>query len=724
MNLYTSASTAALVINVALGFFVIHKGRDLLRNRLFGILCIIIGIWCAYPLAMSLAPSPEAALLFVRFIYVFAVFCPTVYLHFVLVLVNARKHLKPFVYAAYSTSAVLFFLNFSPLFIKDVTRNVPQSALQKFTLVPGPVYLVYVLGFVVMVGYGYTELIRAYRKSTAFERNQLRYIFLAFIVSALGGLIHFSSSFGYKEPFPHDFLLIAFTSVTSYAIVKHRLMDIRIIVKTGVIYALSTGVITGSFMLLVLGFQTVFSEYAVHARLPVAAVAALVIALAFYPVKDRIQRAVDKYFYKEAYDYHRVLGDASKAMTSILDFEKLLSYILRAINDSMKIERGWILLRSQGGRKFDVRITAAFEDEPEFPAEAPLTSRNVLMEYLRGSTEPIVREEIERMLLPDEAGSISREMGRFNADVAVPIVLKNRLMGAILLGPKLSGDIYTDEDLQLLTTLANQAAVAIRNAQLYSRLQQDLDTIRYLEREKAKAERLASLGTMAAGIAHEIKNPLVSIKTFAQLLPEKASDPEFRDDFSQIATKEIDRIDSLVQGLLSLAKPSPPVFEAVDVNSVLDEILTSVLIRMENRKISLRKEYDHDLPPAMGDVHQLKQVFSNIIINAIQATPEGGKITVMTSSCDRSRGRDGCVSVKISDTGSGISQEESERIFNPFFTTKHEGVGLGLTICHRIIEDHRGAIEMESRVGKGTTFTISVPVADREGSIASRANSS
>jgi two-component system nitrogen regulation sensor histidine kinase GlnL len=568
------------------------------------------------------------------------------------------------------------------------------------------------------------ELIRAYRKSTAFERNQLRYIFLAFIVSAVGGLIHFSSSFGYKEPFPHDFLLIAFTSVTSYAIVKHRLMDIRIIVKTGVIYALSTGVITGSFMLLVLGVQRIFSEYRDHASIPVAAVAALVIALAFYPVKNRIQRVVDRYFYKEGYDYHRVLGDASKAMTSILDFEKLLSYILRAVNDSMKIERGWILLRSEAGRKFDVRMTAAFGEEHEFPAEAPLTSRNALVEYVRAHSEAIVREEIEQMLPPDESSPISQEMARFNADVAVPIVLKNRLMGTILLGPKLSGDIYTDEDLQLLTTLANQAAVAIRNAQLYSRLQQDLDTIRYLEREKAKAERLASLGTMAAGIAHEIKNPLVSIKTFAQLLPEKASDPEFRDDFSQIAINEIERIDSLVQGLLSLAKPSPPVFEPLDVHSILDEIVTSVLIRMENKKISLKKDYGDEVPPAMGDVNQLKQVFSNIIINAIQATPEGGRITVTTCGVRPSDDEEGNVTVKISDNGKGISQEESERIFNPFFTTKHEGVGLGLTICHRIVEDHRGTIQMDSEVGKGTAFTITVPAAKREGSVASRTESS
>jgi len=298
------------------------------------------------------------------------------------------------------------------------------------------------------------------------------------------------------------------------------------------------------------------------------------------------------------------------------------------------------------------------------------------------------------------------------------LLRKDRLVGLMLLGPKLSGDIYSGEDLRLLSTLANQSAIAIRNAWLYSRLLKDLDTIRDLEREKAKAERLASLGTMAAGIAHEIKNPLVSIKTFAQLLPEKSSDPEFRNVFSQIATKEIDRIDSLVLGLLSLAKPSPPKFELTNVNAVLDETLTPMAVRMQESEIQLEKEYEEDLPQVMADGLQLKQVFSNIFINSIQAIPDGGRIRVITSLHTDSENHGGYVQIEISDTGSGIPQDELDKIFNPFYTTKHEGVGLGLAICHRIIEDHQGNIHLQSQEGLGTTFTISLPLANEEHSSA------
>lgn len=692
-----------------LSYYVISRDRTNKLFILFSIFSAITGLW----IFVNLMTGFISHIFWLRSAYAFGAIVPSTGLPWLLYLIN-EKIKKSYLLLIFMTGFVFFVASYRGGLVVAEAQNIYLGGYEGKT---GPLFPLYSSYMFIILMMFLWRLFIAYQNSIGIRKTQLLYVFIGAIgfigvsltvsfLLPLFGILRFTSL---DSP-----SALIFLSLTAYAITRYRLMDISIIVKKSLVYSTTVGVITAVFILSVLGFERLFRHYTGYTTLPVAAVAALIIAFTFYPLKNRIQRIVDKYFYKGAYDYHGVLSNASKAMTSILDFEKLLSYILTVVIDSMKIERSWILLRSVKARKFDVRLTAAYKEGYRYANEPPLTSKNILIEYLRWKGEPIVREEMERMLPPDEARPLSKEMKRFNADVAIPIMLKDRLMSIVLLGPKLSGDIYSGEDLQLLSTLANQAAIAIRNAQLYSRLQRDLDTIRYLEREKAKAERLASLGTMAAGIAHEIKNPLVSIKTLAQLLPEKASDPEFRDEFSQIAIREIERIDSLVLGLLSLAKPSPPKLEPISLNSILDETLTPITIRMEERGIKLKKTYRKDLPQVMGDSLQLKQVFSNLIINCMQATSEGGRVTVITSWQRDSRHKNGYVEIKISDTGVGIPQKELDKIFNPFFTTKHEGVGLGLTICHRIIEDHRGNIHVESKEGVGTTFIISLPATDNK----------
>lgn len=699
----------ACFISWLLSYYVISRDRTNKLFILFAVFSAVTGMWIFVNLMTGFVPH----IFWLRSAYALGAIVPASGLPWLLYLID-KKVEKKYLALIFMSGSVFLILSYAGNLIVAEAQNIYLGGYEGKTGRLFPVYSAYM--FTILMTFLW-KLFMAYRNSIGIYKTQLFYVFIGAI-----GFISVSLTVSFLLPLFGILRLtsldspsaLIFLSLTTYAITRYRLMDINIVIRKSVVYSVSVSLITASFILSVLGFEKLFRHYAGYTTLPVAAVAALIIAFTFYPLKNRIQRIVDKYFYKGAYDYHKVLRDASKAMTSILDLEKLLSYILTVVIDSMKVERGWILLRSVKARKFEARLTATFKEGLRYPSEPPLPPKNILIEYLRRDGEPIVREEMERILPPDEAVPLSKEMKRFNADVAIPIMLKDRLIGAVLLGPKLSGDIYSGEDLQLLSTLANQSAIAIRNAQLYSRLQRDLDTIRYLEREKAKAERLASLGTMAAGIAHEIKNPLVSIKTLAQLLPEKSSDPEFRNEFSQLAIKEIERIDSLVKGLLSLAKPSPPKLEPTDVNSVLDETLVPMTIRMEEGGIRLKKVYETHLPLVMADSYQLKQVFSNILINSIQATPEGGSINIITSWQKESGDKNGHVEIKISDTGVGISQEELDKIFNPFFTTKYEGVGLGLTICHRIIEDHQGSIQVESKEGTGTTFTISLPAASKK----------
>jgi two-component system nitrogen regulation sensor histidine kinase GlnL len=237
----------------------------------------------------------------------------------------------------------------------------------------------------------------------------------------------------------------------------------------------------------------------------------------------------------------------------------------------------------------------------------------------------------------------------------------------------------------------------------------DLTKLKELEGEKRRAERLAAWSALAAGIAHEIKNPLVSIKTFAELLPERYTDIDFRENFSKVAIKEIERIDSLVGRLRGLGAPSIQTLHPLDIRQPIEEILSLLVGQLEQTRIRVSKRYEGDLPQISGDHAQLKQVFLNLFMNSLDAMEPGGQLTIRLST-QSGYGRD-IVRVEVRDTGKGIPEELLDKIFNPFVTTKHKGSGLGLAICRGIMDSHKATIRAENNPdGFGAALILEFPV--------------
>ena len=214
---------------------------------------------------------------------------------------------------------------------------------------------------------------------------------------------------------------------------------------------------------------------------------------------------------------------------------------------------------------------------------------------------------------------------------------------------------------------------------------------------------------MAAGMAHEIKNPLSSMKVFSQLLPLKIDDPEFKQKLGEILPREIDRIDRIVESLLGFARATVPKFEPVRVEELMEETLKYFADKAAGAGVAIKKEYAK-LPEIELDRGQMSQVFSNLVLNAIQAMPEGGTLTVRTMPGKKVDDQLKEIKVSVADTGHGIPEESQKKLFDPFFTTKYGGTGLGLTITHSIVDGHRGLIDVASELGKGTTFTVTLPV--------------
>jgi signal transduction histidine kinase len=237
----------------------------------------------------------------------------------------------------------------------------------------------------------------------------------------------------------------------------------------------------------------------------------------------------------------------------------------------------------------------------------------------------------------------------------------------------------------------------------------DLSRLRELERERRRAERLASMEAIASGMVHEIRNPLVAIKTFTQLLPTRFNDPGFRDNFSRVAGREIDRMDDLLDRFRMLSSASRQPMEPVDVTGPIGDTLQLLQPRLEESRITLRRVGESAPRPVVGNASQLEQLFLNLCLNALEAMEPGGELTVRVA--DLSEGGGSTLMVEVSDTGGGIPDDMIEQIFNPFVTTKDHGTGLGLAICRAITDAHRAILRARNNIGRpGCTFTVEFPV--------------
>ena len=253
----------------------------------------------------------------------------------------------------------------------------------------------------------------------------------------------------------------------------------------------------------------------------------------------------------------------------------------------------------------------------------------------------------------------------------------------------------------------------------FNEMSAQLARVRELEERLRRADRLAALGTMAAGIAHDIRNPLTSILIFSQLMSLHHDDPDVREKFNRVVPRELERVQAVIEDMMELARPATMHREPVNLTELMTQVLELYEGQASGQSVKILREFEADLPFCMADRKRLHRCFGNIVSNAIQAMPTGGDLTVRTaqnstmifanSGLPEPR-PEPAIQVRISDTGQGIPTDRLSRIFDPFFTTKEKGMGLGMAITHRIIEDHRGTIDVQSEEGLGTTFIVHLPL--------------
>jgi signal transduction histidine kinase len=320
--------------------------------------------------------------------------------------------------------------------------------------------------------------------------------------------------------------------------------------------------------------------------------------------------------------------------------------------------------------------------------------------------------DLERVLflMDDGAGGALRCVGRYGPvptgavpagtvppggpwSATFPVESGGRVAGELLLARADAAPLEA-RDYALARQLADGAGSILENAGLAA----DLEHARVLLQ---RADRLSALGTLAAGVAHEIRNPLVSVRTFIQLLPERVDDEEFRTSFRELALKEIERICELITDLLAFSRPTPADREPTDLNELTSQIVRLLEPEARKRDVGISMTLAERVPVVIAHEAQVKQVLMNVVLNAIQACAAHGLVEVRTAADDVG----GCA-VEVVDTGVGMTPEQRDHIFDPFFTTKESGSGLGLYIAHRIVAEHGGAIVVTARPEGGTSFRI------------------
>lgn len=395
----------------------------------------------------------------------------------------------------------------------------------------------------------------------------------------------------------------------------------------------------------------------------------------------------------------QLLSEFNRSLMLIADKQLLISNFLSKVNQIIPVQGIFLFLPDENTEKYKMQ---GLEDKNV----SYFMGRGKLMNWLAVNERPLVVSESSSLLsyFSEEERKL---LSRLNAELVYPLNVMNRISGILVMGKKVNGKEFDKKELELLSLLFGQAAFAIEHASLYE-IQRDRLKRMY------RTDRLAVLGELAAGAAHEIKNPLTSIRSTIQYLSNDFDVESEKGQMMHELLNETERINKIVQGLLSFARPSELNSMEINLEQLINQTLLLVNNTLKKQRIEVEFEYFTEQTTIMGDAEQLKQVCLNIILNAVEAMKENDESHPRTLYISMEEGtlidvRSRYLLISFEDTGKGIDEEDIENVFNPFFTTKEEGTGLGLAICFGIINRHKGELEVRSTLGKGTCFTIKLP---------------
>ena len=755
---YALLAVLTSLTTLFLALFVYGRARHKVLNSLYAFWALCVGLWSFF-LALSInAETIKIADLWARLLHVWAIILPAVYVHFVLLFLNKFGSRRKLVFSLYAITVVLLAFNFTPWFL---TVNY-RPKFDFFVTTPGVLYPIHVFTFIGAVLYVYYELFRSLLSAQGAQRKQVQFFFIATLLGYSGGVTNYLINYDFLifplYPFGNATILF-YVVVVGFAIVVYRFMDIEVIVKRTVVFAGLVAFVFGVFSTATFIVRDVLSVYLGADKFWTSALSIFLIVLCYDSIRNILINLTDKYLFQKKYDYQKFLKDASRGISKIENLHHLLGLVVHFITMRMRIKNAAILAKQKGTDVYVLQYQRGYGKE----YSKAISDHSWLITYLKREKEAI---DIERIREYIEAGNkkkvkgeapheydfqaVKRTMDDLEAQCLVPSFLGKELRNILVLGEKKSGEYYTDEDLNVLYTLAQESAIAIENARLFdeaiskTKELEDINSqLEYAKNLLMKAlketevankqlqdtqaqliheQKMATLGRLAASVGHEVNNPLTILSmNVSRVLLKLRKNPDLKvneimDTFDKME-QNIARIKAVVNTLTGLLKKSEKgKFEPLSLKLILEETLPLVQFQTYLDNLTgTEVEFDvpGNIPLVRGDLERLQEVFLNLFINAYHAM-EGKSHRHIRVTAGVDENDKNMVLIKFTDNGKGMTEDIAKKIFNYGFTTKApgKGSGLGLYMCKYIIELHGGDISVESEVGVGTSFIIRLPSAD------------
>ena len=504
-----------------------------------------------------------------------------------------------------------------------------------------------------------------------------------------------------------NLLVIVYLYFLSQNLIRYRLLDLNELLGRMLVLGTLVFILTLIYGVLVRWVQPDENGLFFFNTL----IASTAIVIMVEPLRGRVEGTINRWMFQEKYELLRRIEMLRSELANVIDVRVLVPRVLAALEDSRRITHASVYFVDLDGSGFELEGHVGPKPEARFDA---VTHRAFFERMRRAGTislEGIERElAARRSVSSDEKESLQlmmRTLEQMHGSVALAITGEDQLLGALVLRDERLREAYSSEEIELFRGVALSIGVTLQNSQVYERMKE--------------RDRLAALGQMAAGLAHEIRNPLGAIKGAAQLLQPTAAgqtgagagvDAAGTREFLNIIVEEVNRLNNIVSQFLDYARPYRGEQEPLEVNDVARKTLQLLAKESAGKGIEVVPSLVDGLPPVRADAEQLVQVFLNLSLNALQAMPDGGRLFVSTAirRATRRGAAAAFLEVRFRDTGVGIPPGDLRNLFIPFFTTKEKGTGLGLPISQRIIENHGGTIEVRSQPGMGATFTVLLPV--------------
>ncbi len=695
----------ALVLNVSLAGITLFRNPGSRLNRLFTYFVGGMAVWNFGVFMLRRSPDEATAVFWEIVIHTGVIALPAFYYHFVLIFLESTTRHRTSLLVVYALALLFSIINLSgsSLFMSGV-----KSTYWGWAPATGLLYTPFFVYFNCFLIYGLLHLVRTYHDvDSSFRRNRATLILLGTLVSLIGGLIDFArfilarfvpaADFVYPLGIPAN---MVFALMLGTSIVRYRLFDVNVVVKKGAIYLLLWGVLTS-----VLVAAEQYADWDELNPLLVILPLGFLMTMLVSPLGHRLEERIERVMFSRRRGCYETLLDLSKRMGSILDFGRLMETLVHGLVRGVPLTHCVLMIYDAERSAFVVYREDATVGEGVGAVAIRGDSR--IVQWLNQTGRVLVKEEVK--LNPEIAAyfeTAEGELDAIKATLIVPLKIESKLTGILLVGEKLSGDIFDDQELEVLAVLANQVAISLENARLYEELSES--NAQLLQASRLKSQFLASM-------SHELRTPLNSIIGFSKVLLNRFDGEltERQETYIRSVHNSGAHLLQLINGILDFSRIEAGklemIAEELDLHELIDECIESSMPLARGKQMKLEKNVPLELPPLSGDRTKVKQILLNLLSNAIKFTAQGRVLVSVVAEPDAIR-------VSVADTGIGIREDDLAHLFEPFqqldnpIARSAGGTGLGLAISKKFVELHGGRIWAESRENQGSTFHFTLPL--------------